>query len=665
MANLCKNRPCTPHLRENKNLTPFYYAKHCIYALFKSLDNPTPCYSKHCKETSPELPATPLVCHSERSEETLHKATRQSQSFCHSEGGQRPTEESLPESLVAKRDSSVVSLPQNDKLIAFTSNSGSNSSLRTRYDKLTTFTRNPKNNSPVIYAPARADNLKETLVIQGGDFLSSRPHSRGDKITTHTGVLNPHHKQNEESQTPSPQAKRLKLLHLASDCVQGGAERVFANTIAQSLPYYDVYVASCDTPKDLPKGIKAFIKLDDWGDYPKYKGALKYIFNLKNYFALKAFLFTHKPDIIHTQNYLSRLSPSVLYALKAYQRKIGNVKLIYTQHGFGSCANGGLYNYAKGKICESCIGSTKFAIAWRNCDRRGRIYSLLKAARSVFYQSFLLNEKTLFSCIICVGQFQYQKHLQDNYPKEKLRILPNPIDLRFFNPHVSVKDKQDVIVFYGRLSPEKNVPLLICAFAKLIALPKFSHYKLLLIGEGDDKLHCMQLAQALLSANQVEFLDYQSPGHLRQILKIAKISALPSLLYETFGLTIVESLLAGAIPLASAHGALQESIERFGGKSFRYYENWDLNVISLQSALLDILEHFESYFYPILSQAKALSMQENAYIQGLIEIYNGGGGIRCLLKFAHFYVLILNIFIQKYIYFRFFYPHCLRQAYAA
>ncbi|WP_158655474.1 hypothetical protein, partial [Helicobacter marmotae] len=36
---------------------------------------------------------------------------------------------------------------QNDKVIAFTSNSSSNSSLRTRYGKLTTFTRNPKSNS--------------------------------------------------------------------------------------------------------------------------------------------------------------------------------------------------------------------------------------------------------------------------------------------------------------------------------------------------------------------------------------------------------------------------------------------------------------------------------------------------------------------------------------
>ncbi|WP_158655537.1 hypothetical protein, partial [Helicobacter marmotae] len=59
-------------------------------------------------------------------EESLHKATRQSQSYCHSER----SEESLKESLVAKRDSSVVSLPQNDNGIKSTSIPKSNASQK-------------------------------------------------------------------------------------------------------------------------------------------------------------------------------------------------------------------------------------------------------------------------------------------------------------------------------------------------------------------------------------------------------------------------------------------------------------------------------------------------------------------------------------------------------
>ncbi|RDU58942.1 RNB domain-containing ribonuclease [Helicobacter marmotae] len=80
------------------------------------------CHSKHCGETPPELPATPLFCHSEGgrspTEESLLSAkdslkeSLERQLLCHSER----SEEYLYESLVAKRDSSVATLPQNDKL---------------------------------------------------------------------------------------------------------------------------------------------------------------------------------------------------------------------------------------------------------------------------------------------------------------------------------------------------------------------------------------------------------------------------------------------------------------------------------------------------------------------------------------------------------------------
>ncbi|MDL0082105.1 glycosyltransferase [Helicobacter sp. XJK30-2] len=292
-----------------------------------------------------------------------------------------------------------------------------------------------------------------------------------------------------------------KVLHLASDTFKGGAESVFRNTIEATLEskQFDIYVASCDRLS--PCGIESaqFLRLDDWQLYPKWRGAYKYVFNLANYKRLKAFLFTIKPDIIHTQNYLSRLSPSVLFALRAYKAKHPNTKLIYTQHGFGPCANGGLYNYAKGQICEQCIGHSKgLRIAYKNCDRRGRIYSILKALRSPFYQGAFLQEKELFDTIICVGEFQRQKHIQDGWDSSKLITLTNPIETKFYNPHISLADKRDLLVFFGRLAPEKNVPLLLRAFANLIKIPRFSHYKLLIIGDGDDKPKCIELARELI-----------------------------------------------------------------------------------------------------------------------------------------------------------------------
>ena len=576
-----------------------------------------------------------------------------------------------------------------------------------------------------------------------------------------------------------------KLLHLASDTFKGGAESVFRNTIEATLEskQFDIYVASCDEAPPCGTAATHFLHLDDWQLYPKWRGAYKYIFNPTNYKRLKTFLFTIKPDIIHTQNYLSRLSPSVLFALKSYKTKHPNARLIYTQHGFGPCANGGLYNYAKGQICEQCIGHSKgLRIAYQNCDRRGRIHSILKALRSPFYQGALLQEKELFDTIICVGEFQRSKHIQDGWDSSKLITLTNPIETHFYNSHISLQEKQDLLVFFGRLSPEKNVPLLLHAFANLLKLPRFSHYKLLIIGDGDDKPKCLELANRLLQHlelestfsngdsvlgihsgdlakfratadscstlnfaksptsnttkqakrcerelagffrvprileeenNQTEldssvqvdchalqskarnddeatqtkspsdskilelesglfepraeirlgglshkrgdeihdsspkaesplspraplpytFLPPHTPKELAAILAKAKLSILPSLWYETFGLTIVESILAGTIPIASDLGAMQETIASFYGKSFSFDPRQalqDSNVQSLEVCIINTLDSYESEFATLLQKREEImqNLHSHHYLKKLINLYlYGGGGI--------------------------------------
>ena len=446
--------------------------------------------------------------------------------------------------------------------------------------------------------------------------------------------------------------KQYKLLHIASDSVRGGAESVFRNTIQQTSEssLYSVYVASCDDFKNLPKNIQDthFCRLDDWGNYPKPLGAIKYIFNLKNYRLLKSFLLKTKPDIIHVQNYLSRLSPSILFALRYYKRYFPKTRIVYTEHGFGPCPNGGFYNYAQKSICTRCIGKSKFQIAWRNCDRRGRIYSILKALRVPFYLGIFLDIRKLFDRIIFVSNFQMQKHIDDSWEKSKLAIVPNPIEMRFLNKQVSLSDKCDLIVFFGRLSPEKNVGLLIEAFAKMRENPKFSNYRLLIIGDGDDRQFCENLANTLLVKSThtdnaqlckgtllpYTFLGQKSPQEIREILKSAKLSVLPSLWYETFGLVLVESILAGAIPIAPKLGAMEETIKKYYGFSFEFSEparNTD-NKDKLEVLLCDVLESYKDIFedFSIKREEILQNIHNGEYLKNLIKVYetpNGGGVI--------------------------------------
>lgn len=436
---------------------------------------------------------------------------------------------------------------------------------------------------------------------------------------------------------------KLKILHLASDDFQGGAESVFRNTIEITSKCDDfiIYTASCNkTIKDSKK----HIILDDYQNYNKILGIIKYIFNIKNYFILSKALDELKVDIVHTQNYLSRLSPSVLFALRKYKKKNPKIKLIYTQHAFGPCANLCFYNYQKNEICESCIQSNQFKIAWKNCDRRGRIYSIIKAFRTLFYQGIFLKEQNLFDKIIFVSNFQMQKHLQDGYDKRKCQVITNPIDSKFYNANVRLEDKEDLIIFFGRVSEEKNIPLLIYAFRELLNEERFRKYRLLIIGNGSQKQECKNLAKKLfydipMQDTPYTFIEHLGPNELKNILEKSKISALPSLWYETFGLSIVESILSRVVPLVSEVGALKETKEQFGGLCFKLNDKENLYVV-----LKDTINNYEKYFDTLISWQKNTieKIKDKNYLDSLITAYklDSRGGV----------VMIVDSKILRYIY---------------
>ncbi len=415
---------------------------------------------------------------------------------------------------------------------------------------------------------------------------------------------------------------RKKLLHIASDSFQGGAESVFRNTIELSIKsnQFSVYTASCED--NILHSLK-HIKLDDYHHYSKYRGILKYIYNTKNYHILLNALNTIQPDIIHTQNYLSRLSPSVLFALKKYKKNYPNTLLVFTEHRFSSCANHCFYNFWKQQICESCIHSTKLQILWKNCDKRGFLYSMIKAIRTLFYQGIFLKEQDLFDKIIFVSRFQMHKHLADGYNKAKITMITNPIDFRFLNPQISLKDKQNIIVFYGRISAEKNVPLLIKSFAALIKNDTFKDYKLLIIGNGDDKTISQHLAYSLLPYQSYEFINHLTPENIKGILYRAKITVLPSKLYETFGLVLVESILSGAIPIASNIGALQETIHDYFGFCFEMIDDKQNANLALESTMREILFHYEQIFKIFTEKRKEIirDLKQNPYWNALENLY--------------------------------------------
>lgn len=140
----------------------------------------------------------------------------------------------------------------------------------------------------------------------------------------------------------------------------------------------------------------------------------------------------------------------------------------------------------------------------------------------------------------------------------RIRTIPNP--LPFLPPPLSSAEREPVILYCGRLHPEKGIELLIQAFSQACARG-LSGWSLRLVGPGDTAAGGggQDWLQALLGAPEatglpIEWLgpiydQQQLMGHYQQ----AALFVYPSLAEqgETFGLAPLEAMACGAVPIVS------------------------------------------------------------------------------------------------------------------
>ena len=116
-----------------------------------------------------------------------------------------------------------------------------------------------------------------------------------------------------------------------------------------------------------------------------------------------------------------------------------------------------------------------------------------------------------------------------------------------------------LIVFFGRLSWEKGVALLLRAFARArVAAPAA---RLRLIGDGPERPELERLAADLDLGDRVSFAGWLAPDEIERELAPAWASAAPSLWAEPLGLVAIEAIVRGVPVVASAHGGFADTVE--------------------------------------------------------------------------------------------------------
>lgn len=152
--------------------------------------------------------------------------------------------------------------------------------------------------------------------------------------------------------------------------------------------------------------------------------------------------------------------------------------------------------------------------------------------------------------------------------------------------NINVDDQ--LILFCGRLIPEKGVKELILAYKK-IANPK---NKLLIVGSAKFAYKsCTEYEKHLSSliedmSSNVIFAGYVDQSEMWKIYKISNILVIPSLCAEAMGLVAVEGVLSGNAIVASKVGGLREVLKN---QNVRMVDLNEQFIDNMSDCILDLL----------------------------------------------------------------------------
>lgn len=306
-----------------------------------------------------------------------------------------------------------------------------------------------------------------------------------------------------------------------------------------------------------------FVRERDYSK-PRFSGAafgdaLSLIWNREAAGKLDDLLHETRPDIAHLHNIYHHLSPSILPVLRRHL-----VPVVMTLHDLRQLCPA-IHMLRDGQVCEECRGG-KFHNAVRyKCVKDSRAASLLAAA-----ETFHQRERRLYldnvDLFLCPSRFIRAKYLAWGYPKDKLRHLPNFVDLDTWNPrHVQGPADRDAYLYFGRISTEKGLRTLLEAQAlwetrhaagELDTPP----LRLLLAGTGPCEGN-LQAFTALHKLETVEILGPQDLEGLRRAMARCRFTVLPSECYENGPMAALEGLAAGLPLVGTDIGGIPEMID--------------------------------------------------------------------------------------------------------
>lgn len=272
-----------------------------------------------------------------------------------------------------------------------------------------------------------------------------------------------------------------------------------------------------------------------------------------NYKEIKRITRKQKPDIVHIHTFFPFVTPSVYIAATEMGKPI-----IQTLHDFRFFCPQAFF-FKNGQICEICRSKGLHNAILNKCFQNSFIKSSISVLTLRLIRDFNVIDK--ISAFITFTEFGKRKFSQLGIPSNKIFIKPHFLPDGYKQLSYNKNEKVKHFLFLGRLGDEKGIEFLIDAWQQIADIP------LVIIGSGPLEASIRRQTENMTNVKYIGFIPHDDV--FRELEKAYAV-IMPSLWYETFGMTIMEAYSVGVPVIATNLGAMADLV--ISGKTGLLFE---------------------------------------------------------------------------------------------
>lgn len=267
-----------------------------------------------------------------------------------------------------------------------------------------------------------------------------------------------------------------------------------------------------------------------------------------------------RPDVVHMNLVHRQITLSILDAPYIKEHK---VPVVFTSHDYILVCPSYVMLDGRGEVCDACLGGRFVNCLKRKCVKGSTAKSGMAFAEAEFLK--LTGAYKKIDRIIAPSGFMRDKLVEGGFPPEQAVHMQNFAKDEVLASARDGADRTDwdnpYLLFFGRLSKEKGVDVLVEAFAK--AMPQLpGNLRLVIAGDGPERpaIEERLAGMAHEDAARIELVGFQAGEDMRKYAERASLAIASSRCRENMPYSIVEAFALGTPVVGTDIGGIPELV---------------------------------------------------------------------------------------------------------